>query len=230
MALVKVRHAVVRYRGTYRGQDTVLAAFRGETVDVPDEDLKQMRLDGAVVNAEAELPRLGQIAALPIAATDEEILNWVAAATKDEIMQLVADRPMLAERIRAAQVEVEADFKRNKAVRGEVEKAVNAGVELHNERNPDTGVDEPVVLAPTDQSAPAANERPASGDDVELSDDPDDIITGNVSEVRDFLADNPDMANDIEQAERRQAETLGRDPRVGVLEACENARKFFSKD
>src|SRR5688500_11259338 len=103
MKKVKVRHALIQYRVTGdHGAIRTEMAFRGQVVELPEDEARRLLADQAVIPPDQPLDRPGMMMRLPEAPTDEEIVAWVSSATTDEIVRLARERPILAHRLQGA--------------------------------------------------------------------------------------------------------------------------------
>lgn len=218
---VKVRHALVNFQvkgtdalGNDRMYDEI--GLRGQVIDIPDAQARKLMAVGAVIAPDAELDRVGVIMQLPESPTEEEIINWTAAATAAEIANTVAARPELAPRIAGARIRLEENYRRQQELLGGAADRSDA-----------------LQGAMADADAPPGDPDAADGDpdgdgddpDATIAErlgwDPDDVVKGgNANEVAAFIADNPEHAQLILDAEVRH--TAGK-PRNAVVRAAEVA-------
>jgi hypothetical protein len=213
MAKVKVRHALVTWTTERNGQTVTETAFRNMVVDIPASQADKLREAGAVVEVDEELALPGTPVALPVAASNEEILNWAAHATPTEIQVQVQNRPQLAERLRAAYEEVQKRLQdQNEILGGIVEQAEAVAEEAGNSDDSNQ--------VPTT----AAQQAAAEPNDEEM----DRVVQGNVDEVSKYLSENPHHADAILQAEQRRATADQKNPRQGVIEAARAASSSSS--
>lgn len=217
MARVKVRHALASW---FEDNDNKLA-FRGEVVDIPEGPrLDQLRAENAVVDEDAELDRPGEMVPITSAPSDEELFNWLAAATSDEITQLVADRPDLAGRILEAYEGVQRAYEtQREMLSGKVDELIAAGATAPE---PDSA-----MLADVEPPAQVDPTIPPSADTQTsvVADDMDQIVQGTVTEVAEYLSRNPAMAQAVREAEERRVSGSNEEPRQGVMRAVDIAQK-----
>ncbi len=239
MAQYLVRHAVLQYRSKNAlGQDTFETAFRGMFVELTDEgEIDRFKKYGAIVDLEENLTRPGQMLSLPDTATDSEILSWVTGATVEETEMLVRERPVMADRILAAQESVKQRFEEQaqhlgglKAIAKETQESESAALNVTTDNS--------AGLAPAPQ--PSATDRPAVNDpgevpnvasgpgqilanDGSLSDEEaDKIVSGPVKSVTEYISENPRHAQAILSAENRRSD----ETRVSVVRAVQAASAF----
>lgn len=233
---VKVRHALITF-----GKNRSEVALRGAIVDLPSDDAERFLARGAVIPSDQELERPGQLMDLRESPSDEELVSWVTAATPDEVKALLTVRPNLAPRVVAATEHVEALYAYQTSRLSELAEHA-ASVEV-----PDPGHGTSAMLDPDAEPATDADETDADaagGADDDGTDDNDSegadatidadtadvIVGGNVETVENHLADNPENAALVLEAEHRRAASEGKPPRKGVLEAVETALSYTSDD
>lgn len=201
MAKYKVRHGLI----SYSVGDRTEIAFRGQVLDLSQDDVDRLEPHSAIVPEEEELSRPGGMLPLPEAATDEEIRNWVLGATEGEVRQIAELRPMLAERINAAREAVEEELEKQSEHLGQASKAAKKGAKR----------------ASTDEAPRTATEKQRS--DEEVAQEVDAVVRRNVDDVSEYLSEHPDRAQAVLEAETRRAADAGDEPRRGVRQAAEAA-------
>jgi hypothetical protein len=240
MAKYLVRHVTVQYGSKNSlGQDTYESAFRGMTIELPDDPSTERLVQlGAVIPEDGTLERPGRMLALPETATDAEIINWVVGATPQETEELVRARPAMADRLVAAQEAVAARFSEQeqhlggfKAIAEEAQAiappsytvTTDNGAGLTPAPQPSTN-EFPAVNSPGNVGgSPAASGRPLLADDGSLKpEDADKIVAGGAREVAQYISENPRHAQAVLDAESRR----GEDPRVSVVRAAQAAASF----
>lgn len=219
--LRKIKHALVTYVVTKEvGGKTVKSyetAFRNQVVDIPDDQVKRLDDLGATVAPKTSLERPGTMMVLTDTATDEEIVSWVTGATEAETEALIADRPVMADRIRAAAATVAERFAEQNRHLGGVDgtpatvDAAGGGSEA----------DTPEAEAEGDDDEDLIGDPPTSVD-------PADVVKGTAREVAEYIANNPDQANAILVAEEARAVASKEDVRVTIVRAAEAAAGFTS--
>lgn len=216
---VKVRHALVNYtvpgkdnRGNDRELDEI--ALRGQIVDIPRDQVDRLKTLGAVVAPDVDLERPGVMMALPESPTDEEILAWVRSARREEVVALAQGRPELVDRLSGAMDRVERDYARQMELLGH---AVP-------DRRPVAGEPAPApTVPPVPPTPPNPNDPAALGNpDGHVYDGPAaaEVVKGSVEQVAEHLAEYPDQAQAILDAEN--VHTKGK-ARNGVLAAVQAA-------
>lgn len=242
MAERKVRHATVQYfTPNAKDPKNYETAFRNQIVDIPDDQIERLDSLGATVPVDQDLERPGRMLVLPDTAGDAEILSWVMGASSAEVAVLVAERPIMAGRILAAQESVTARFKeQDEHLGGGGLKKIAADAE---EEEPAPAAaqtpadDNSAGLAPAPQAStvdnPAVN-SPGAGDDdligsVLSAEQADLIVKGNARSVTDYLSENPANAAAILDAESRRS-TATREPlRVSIVRSAEAAAGFTAQ-
>lgn len=253
MPKAKVRFGLVPYTRTdsASGREYEDRAFRGMTIELSQEEYDRYLKEGAVVAANAELDAPGRLLALSATASDEEILNWALAATPTEVEVAATANPMLASRLRSAgdYAKQRADAY-NEHLGGLVdaaERGATRGASDAAEREPFTTPTGDPATAPGTPPAPAshegtgvdgepiivpgATETPASGTvpgpegttDAAEAEYFDGIVKGNRDAVTKFIAENPQHASKILEAENRRAAIEEEQPRVSVVRAVQAA-------
>lgn len=205
----KIRHALVAYTSA---EGTSEIAFRGQIVDIPDEQVERLDELNATVDPDLDLQRPGTMMALPETASDAEIMSWVIGATNEELESLVRERPVMATRIEAAKAAVEERFDEQNLHLGglleiaeEAEAAQAAQVEA----------DADLIGAQSDQPAIPLDDAAA-----------DELVAGKATDVAEHISVNPHDAAILLAAEGRRAEAAKEDPRVTVVKAAEAAAGF----
>ena len=207
----KIRHALVQYTvedgdGNVRFE----TAFRNQIVDIPEGQVARLDELGATVLPEDDLERPGRMLNLPETATDAEILNWVMGASNEEVETLVRERPVMADRILAAQAAVAKRFQEQDEHLGGLKKiAEEAEADLIGDANPE---------------AP----EPATGD-VLTADEADKIVLGTAKSVADYISENPQSAGVLLEAEGRRSESAKEAFRVSITRAAEAAAGFTAQ-
>jgi len=215
--LIKVQHGAARYRVKRKGGGTVLrTAFRGMTVEVPEDEGQRLIDQGAAILPDQELPRGGRMMPLPSTASDEELKAWVSVATSSEIDEACERQPKIADRIRNARKSYEDDMEAQNELQGGVprqpEKVDNGQL---NQGESQVSVQGTVVTQPVGDG---------QGNGGEPSDeDLDKVVEGTVGDVSEFLSDNPELSQRVLDAEARRANAKNEEPRKGVLEAVQVA-------
>lgn len=239
MARVKVRHALVQYTvENAQGQPVFETAFRNMEIDIPDgPELERLRKYEAVVDVGVELARPGRMMVLPETAGDAEIISWVTGATNDEVEMLVRERPTMAPRIQAAWAGVQDRFNEQNLHLGGLNKIAEAA-RAHADQHIVVGTDNSDGATPA--PLPSQNQHPAVNDpgearesDDEDEDDEEDftaadaeeIVEGSVKEVAEYVAENPEHANLILEAEGNREGGA----RQGVVRAAEAAVKHANQ-
>lgn len=222
---VKVRHGVVRFRPA--GSATAEVAFRGMVVDMPSSEVDRLRPEGAVVGENDELTPTGQILPLNEAPSDQELINWVLAATPAEVGAMVTARPTLAPRLDAAIEYIEQHRDRTLDALADAlstaRDAVDEPPEL--EADPGTGAsqDPDQTGGPTPQPEGTGTEdggTPPGAVVGELTAErADEIVKGNVDTVTRYISENPTHAQAILDAERRRSVAANDDVRSTVARA-----------
>ncbi len=239
MAQFLVRHALVQYRSKNAlGQETYETAFRGMTVELTDQpEIDRLKGFGAIIEPDEHLTRPGRMLTLPETATDSEILSWVTGATVEETEMLVRERPVMADRILAAQEGVKQRFAEQAEHLGGL-KAIAAEAEAG------TRSEDVAALASTDNGAgltpapqPSATETPAvnnpgdvprplgpvPGESSALSvEEADKVVAEGARSVAEYLSENPTHAKAVLEAENRR----GEGPRPTVVRAVQAAASF----
>jgi hypothetical protein len=224
---IKIRHALAFYLDENGHQYT---AFRNQKVEVPTKEAERLKTLGAAVDVDDELPMVGRITPIPNTASDEELISWVSVATTSEIVEAVAEQPELKDRILAARDVVKKRLEAQDELLSGIDKTLKAGTALARKRKnaskkgaPTTGADGRNVNAviPDDE----VDDEVDDDDEVEdeepdyPADDPRMVVRGNVGEVAGFLAENPDKAQDVLEAEKAEALDKQREVRPGVVKA-----------
>lgn len=249
MALVKrkVRHGVLRYI-TEAGLREI--ASRNDVIELDAEQAARFDKLNATVAVKDELERPGQMIALPVSPSDEEIITWVIGATASEVEAQIRLRPELGERLRGARERI-IDLSKSKLddaiATAEAAEAALAKEREEAERLAAAGTTPtaPLGSRPGEATAPPTIpplSRPvtpvssATGDGP-TSDTPgqdaapdfDAVVGGNVEEVKAYVADNPQFAAQVLDAENRRvaaAHAAGKtteEPRQGVVRAVQAA-------
>jgi hypothetical protein len=208
----KIRHALVQYVITEGGNTRTETAFRNQIVDIPKDQVERFDALRATVLPDADLDRPGTMSTLSETAGDSEILNWVMGATDAEVTALAEERPVMADRIEAARVAVKERFEEQN---------------VHLGGDPTPAVEDDLIgIGPQDKT-PAA---PTSGDSKALPDDKADaVVTGKAPEVAIYIAENPQFAGAIVEAEGRRAASAKDDVRVTITRAAQAAAGFATQ-
>ena len=226
---VLVRHGMAYFLDKDGNQRTV---FRGQKVKMPASEAERLRAHGAVVDADAELPRVGRITPIPNTASDEELIAWVSVATKSEIVEAIAQNPALGDRILAARDTVKKRLEAQDELLSGIDSTVKQGSALAKKRAqadkstaPTSGAGGKNATRVTqDADDDEEDEDDDDDDDDDLDeDDPRSVVKGNVGEVSAFLNDNPDKAQAILEAEQDLAQDEDREVRPGVVAAAQAA-------
>lgn len=219
MAERKVRHAIVTYtRKLEDGRTATETAFRGMIVDIENEDeLARLEEFDAVVPVEDDLERPGRMTRLSDAPTDEELINWVAAATESEIRTLVSERPSMGDRVANIQEIVERRYEGQRELLGEKASVAKSALEELPEPEGSGVQGDPTPVDPatgqvSDTAPPAPNPETY---------DLDQVVSQKVSDVEKFLDAHPDQAAAVLDAENRRAQAAGEDARQGVVRGVE---------
>jgi hypothetical protein len=228
---LKVRHALVTYRPAGAKDGVVEKAFRTSIITVDDEEATRLRALGAVIDADADVPRPGEMMALPEAATDGEVVNWVLAASPSEIEDLIRARPEMSSRIgdavgaikatHAEQVRVlegaarasrraKSDHEKHAA---EAEAAARAATEATEARraaaNDPTAAGRSATTAGATAPQPSVNEPTVPGGVVQPTIQPEDeaTVAARNAEADRVVSGNVDEVNDYlgDQPEMGQA-------------------------
>lgn len=235
MAERKIRHSLVRYRVTVDGQERPELAFRNQIVDIPYGQVERLDRLGATVPVEEDLPRPGRMLALPETATEAEILSWVMGATKDEVADLVKQRPVMAERIESAAEAVAKRFEEQNAHLGGLRKIADEA-KADEPSTPETGTSEPSNPAPAEGTNPEGDggNPPADGDGDEdligpaefTAEQADALVAEGAKPAQEFISNNPRHAGAVLEAEGRLAEKEKREARVSIVRAAQAAAGF----
>ncbi len=171
MGQYKIRHALASWVDETTGQQVGHTAFRGQIAEIPEDEATRLKAYGAIIGADEELPRPGNIAELSPSPTDEELIAWLSAANTDEVVSLVAERPELRPRIDGA-LENVTQAQGAEAVHLEEVRRAMAGM-------PPVSHDEDIIIdvkgAPTGgQTDVLGGNTPATGAD-DTTPNPDDV-------------------------------------------------------
>lgn len=229
-----VRHGVINYTGP---GGKPMKAFRGMTVDIADEaDVNRLVKYNAIVKPDVELEKPGEMLALPQSATDEQILSWVASATPTEVKALVEERPILADRIRAAAEDVQERLKKQHELLSGVVKAADDGARVAADQEAERKAAKEAEAERKAKEAEENGGQPpvpgavplANSDDSQATEDVDEVIKGNVGEISKYLAAHPEQAQAVLDAENRRVDAqraAGKDeqPRAGLVRAVQAA-------
>ena len=190
----KIVHGLAQYYVPGRAMPKI--AYRGDVVELTDEEAERLDRVGATIAADEPLPRIegSVIDNLPENATEEELVGWVRDATDLEVATLLQVRPNLEDRVALALKQL----KRRTSKQAEVKKKITAAKKV----DPPAKMDAPV-------------------EEVNV----DDVVGGTVPAVRAFLADHPELHDEVARAEARRASAAREQPRDGVRQAVETARR-----
>lgn len=226
MPKAKVQHALFTYTVKKDGRTLNELALRGAVIDLDDSELERGLELGALIEADAPLKVNGNMPVLPESASGEEILNWVLAATPDEVKTLAQNRPNLSEQLAGA---MEVASTRETQQQEMLGKAIEIAEEV-NTTPPPLSTEEAEALAQAEAEALAKaeaeaeekgqNSEPQSGSEVL---DPTEVIKGNVQAITSYLSTNPGEAQAVLEAENTAAESEKREPRAGVVRAVQVA-------
>jgi hypothetical protein len=208
----KIRHALVQYVVKEGGTTRTETAFRNQVVEIPEDQVARLDQLKATVLPDADLERPGTMSTLPEAAGDSEILSWTMGATNDEVEALVKQRPAMAGRIEAAHAAVQERFQEQNLHLGGLRQIAEEAAE-------------------DDLIGGAAGDTPAaSGGSGDLTaDEADVIVTGKANEVANYIADNPQFAGAIVEAEGRRADSTEQPVRVTITSAAQAAAGFATQ-
>lgn len=208
----KIRHALVQFPVTEGGNSRFETAFRNQVVDIPADQVERLDELGATVEPDTDLARPGRMLALPETAGDAEILNWVIGASNDEVEALVRQRPAMAARIEAAHAAVTERFQEQNLHLGGLR-------EIAEEAEAD-------LIGDAGGTPPAPTPTPSTEGEALSAEEADRIVEGNAKSVTDYIAENPQSAGAILEAESRRSEAKKEDFRVSIRKAAEAAAGF----
>lgn len=221
----KIRHALVQYKVEKDGKSNFEIAFRNQVVDIPDDQVERLDELGATVAPDQPLERPGVISALSEAASDSEITSWVMAASNEEVEALVRERPVMAARIESAAASIADRFdEQNLHLGGLVQMAdeLLEEAEAKAQAEAEAQAEADALAAEAQASADAELAELLGTEDF----DADKIVAGNAKSVTDFIAENPNRAEAILEAEGRRSEAAKEDARVTIVRAAEAAAGF----
>jgi hypothetical protein len=218
-----IRHALVRYTVKKGERSSFETAFRGQTVDIPDDQVERLDALGATVLPGVVLERPGTMSLLPHTASDSEILNWVIGATEDESNDLAAERPEMAERIAAAQATV-------KVRQEEQNQHLGGGHEPLDDAGKKEAAEAAEFQTALDAEAAAKEAADLIGDsstpDGISAEAADAIVDGNAKDVIEYISENHAVAATIVEAEGRRSVSRNEPVRVSIVKAAEAAAEF----
>lgn len=234
MAERTVKHAFVSY---ITKDSNVVTIPRGHTHDFPDDVIKRHEEFGAFLEPDEEIQTIGEPRPISGDSTDEDVAAWLAGVSAVEMFQFLADHEedeALNEKLQKAVEQVvdarntppadedipeglavTADGLTTRSPATEVDATGTSGPENFNTGHPD---DSP---HPEDWVDPTAEAEANAGMDGSLDHtlEPSDVVLRSVDFVSGFVSRNPELAEEILEAEKALAEEKGRDPRVGVVRA-----------
>lgn len=224
MPKAKIRHGLAFYMDEDDNQQT---AWRGQVVNLSQEEYDRLDKFGALLPVDAELPVHGKMTPIPNMASDEELLAWVSVATKAEIEAAIAERPAIADRLQAAQDEVQKKLEAQNELLSGLKGTIAAGKRKAKKRAASATKETTAQKAKAKAQQAEASSDEADGEEEEEEldeDDPREVIKGTVDEVSAFLAEHPEAADDILAAEQEAATNDDREVRKGVEEAARLAK------
>ena len=227
MARVKVKHALFIYTEERDGRTYTETALRGKTIDLDDEQAEAAIEKGAVIADDENLPRAGHMPSLSGGASSEEVLNWVLAATEDEVRELVAQRPDLEDQLMGArEIAERRELEQAKMLGSIIEENSSDPAQLPDGDNPPAaqGSTPDALTGASGDTAGDSTGDPSGdvggeGDTAFTEEAADEVVSGNVSKVSAHLSENPQHGQAILDAESRLATKEDREVRQGVVRA-----------
>lgn len=252
MPSVLVRHGAVRYRVPRKGKVATLTAFRGMTVDMPQEEIDRLEPLGAVVKPGSELERDGKMMPLPNTASDEELIAWVSVATKAEIAAQIAETPLLGDRISTAALKVKEALAAQNELLGGLQETVDEGMQLAAEREQAEAKAAAQGAQPgaePEADANAGNVSPEAGGDPSAVKGAGDnggdaggpnldaialakVVSQSIPKVSEYLSEHPEQASAVLEAEKVRAAQPDAKPdtvREGIIKAVTAAAQHASQ-
>jgi hypothetical protein len=251
-ASYKVRHALLAW---VEGGRT-LNAFRGQIVELPASEARRLMPYGAIIPPEMDLDRPGVLMELPLAPSDEELINWVMSASPAEVSALASQRPELAPRLEGAWRHIVNERQRQDEHLERVRLAMNALPPTGEQGAPagPTGelIDDDIVFGapegattgradgvvtlppPQDQAgspqspgaAPVAPNPATVPGPGQPATEIDALVRGDVSAISSYLAEHPEDAQVVLDAETRFQAAQGNEARAAVRTAVGIASSF----
>lgn len=220
MGKVRVRHGAVTYSVKVGGRDVQESAFRGMVIDVSAEEEQRLRSFNAVVDVGTELTLPGRLTPLPNTASDEELIAWASVANKGEVAAAIAARPEIGDRLRAARQVVSEKLKAQNELLGGLDDVIEDGQKQAKQNLKAASKRDKAqrggVKTPTKQAQASAR---VTADDDDEEDDLDDVVKQDGDTVAKFVADNPQHAAAVMEAENRLAQEHNREPRDVIIQA-----------
>lgn len=231
MAKVKIRHGLAFYLDeTVKDRPVQRTAFRTQVIDVSSNEAARLKSIGAAVAEDEELPRQGVLTPIPNTASDEELIAWVSVATKDEIAQAVAERPLLKDRLLSAADIIKKRLEAQQDLLNGLKPAISKGERLAAKRKegqsaPTTGLTgrNQVTQSQDEEDLDDLEDEDEDEEEELDEDDPREVVKGNVDHVSKHLSEHPDQAGAVMEAENDLAEAQKRAPREGVIKAVQAA-------
>lgn len=228
MGRVRVRHGAVTY-AVKQGDNTVQeTAFRNMVIDLSDAEEQRLRAIGAVVDEEHELTLPGRLTPIPNTASDEELIAWASVANKGEIAAAVAERPEVGDRLRAAAQVVKERLEAQNELLGGLSEAISDGKSQAKQREKAAKARDRNQRGGNRTPAKQAATVPPPPDDDE-EDDLDEVVRQDPNKVAEFIAENPQHAAAVLEAENRYATEQNAQPRDVVVKAAEVAAQHANQ-
>lgn len=206
-----VRHAFVSWEVVPTKPGEPFQQFRisrGETYDFPAEVVERYEPFGAFEPITGQqAPVFGEVNITP-ESSDADLSNFVATATAVELARFVQSNPDMADRISQA-LETAAG-----TVNPPQGPTTADGVATSDGSQDPTGKGAVAPVNNPDGSAASSYKDPGVIDPAEVA------AYSKVSDITAYLADHPDQANDVLQAENARTNNS---PRPGVVKAAEAA-------
>jgi hypothetical protein len=237
MALYKIRHALASWTNL---DSTPGMAFRGQVVDIHDEEAKRLMKGNAIIGVDDELEHPGILQDLPVAPTDEELVNWIVAANVSDVKALVEERPEIAPRVEGALNHVKTMRAYEDTHLNEIRNSLQPGgaetdeygvvlgsgaKSAHDVRDTSAiGNDDITVSVPTtSQSGFTETNTPLATAPVVPPIDLLTLVQGTAQDVANYVSAHPDEAAAVLEAET--VSTSG-SPRADVVMAVRSATGF----
>lgn len=185
---------------------------RGETYDFPAWVVERYEPFGAFEPVTGQAPTTFGTVALTPDSTDAEVASYVASASAVDLVRFVKANPEMADRVDAV---LETAAGTATTPEGPT---TGDGVATSDGNQDPTGT---AALAPENNPDGTAAETGSTNyTDPGVIDPAEVVKDAKVADIVSYLADHPDQANAVLQAENAQSKN---NPRPGVVKACEAA-------
>jgi hypothetical protein len=212
-----------------------LYAYRGQIVTLPTSEIERLEAHGALISATVDLDRPGVLMELPLAPSDEELVNWVMNAAPAEVTAVRDQRPELAGRLDGALRHITDERVRQDEHLASVRRAIaegTSGVPTDAVGTPLSDADDDIVWGPPRESSTGRtdgvvevppHQDTAQPPETQAASELETIVRGNVEGIASYLADHPEDAQLVLDTENR---LRGGEARAGVRRAVEVAATF----